>query len=325
VTDSRSLRPEPAPPKIPEAQNEPRDNPSHDVSTNSHSPSASSHKLFVATWVIANCLLVTTLFFAIYSVAWEYSTQRYLTGFSDAIVPQTAPNDEKIEAILAWMAHGPARNPHGPSGLSSDRDPTDTLNYDALLRVCGTATNAFVNLADTAHLDVRRLLLLDEHQRAKHVVAEVLVDGRWIIVDPAYRVVLRDGDGKTVTRQDLLNPTKFADVTKRIPQYVPTYTFEHTVHIRVAGLPTFGAPLRLILDRLIPGWENSTVVTLLVERESFAAEIVALLLLIFALLLRALVRLYGERRLGIHSGHVREKLRRASVAFLNAEHRHHAP
>ena len=137
-------------------------------------------------------MLVVAILATIYSVVWEYSTRRYLKGFSDAIVPATAPGDEKVQAILNWMAHGPTRLPYGPSAAEPDRDPTDTLNYDALLQVCGTATNAFINLADTGRLSVRRLLLVNSKMMTKHVVAEVLVEGRWIIVDPAYRIVLRD-------------------------------------------------------------------------------------------------------------------------------------
>ena len=91
-------------------------------------------------------LLILAICAAIYSVGWEFSTRRYLKGFSDAIVPATAPGDEKIQAVLNWMAHGPTRFPYGPSPDLPDRDPTDTLNYDALLQVCGTATNAFINL-----------------------------------------------------------------------------------------------------------------------------------------------------------------------------------
>ena len=34
-----------------------------------------------------------------------------------------------------------------------------------------------------------------EDRTAKHVVAEVLIDGRWVIADPAYRVLLRDAKG----------------------------------------------------------------------------------------------------------------------------------
>ena len=146
-------------------------------------------------------------------------TRRYLKGFSDAIVPASAPPVEKIESVLAWMAHGPARLPDGPSPNVPDRDPTDTLNYDALLRVCGTATNAFINLMDTGDVPVRRLLLVDAKQNTKHVVAEVLVDRRWIIVDPAYRRIMRDNKGDTLTREQLTNPVTFNAVTAKIPRH----------------------------------------------------------------------------------------------------------
>ena len=69
------------------------------------------HPLFRILWFVVNGTLVLSVFFAIYSTAWEYSTRRYLTGFSDAIVPETSPGDEKIEAILNWMA--PGRSPDG--------------------------------------------------------------------------------------------------------------------------------------------------------------------------------------------------------------------
>ena len=53
------------------------------------------------------------------------------------------------------------RRPDAPSARpdpsSPDRDPTDTLNYTSLLRVCGNATNAFINLSDSAGLAARRL------------------------------------------------------------------------------------------------------------------------------------------------------------------------
>ncbi len=120
-----------------------------------------SHRLFRLLWHVVGVLLLLAICAAIYSVGWEYSTRRYLKGFSDAIVPATAPGDEKIEAVLNWMEHGPTRLPYGPSPNLPDRDPTDTLNYDALLQVCGTATNAFINLMDTGGMGVRRLLLVD--------------------------------------------------------------------------------------------------------------------------------------------------------------------
>ncbi len=279
--------------------------------------SALSDRLFHYAWLLVNALLILSVLFALYAAAWEFSTRRYLQGFSDAIVPATAPGDEKVEAILRWMQHGPARLPYGPSALVPDRDPTDTLNYDALLQVCGTATNAFINLANTGNLEVRRLLLLDQNQMTKHVVAEVLVQGKWIIVDPAYRVVFRDANGNTVNREDLLNPATFNAVISTIPKFPANYTFDNTVHVRIARLHILGVPLRAILNRFVPGWEDSMTMTLLVERESFAALVASLLLVVFLLLLRYSLRWFGEARLGIHAVRLRSKIYRAGVAFWN--------
>ncbi len=281
-------------------------------------PNGRRHGFFRAMWLTLNALLLVSLVFAVYSAAWEFSTRRYLEGFSDAIVPATSPGDEKIEAILNWMAHGPARRSSGVEASQTDRDPTDTLNYDALLRVCGTATNAFINLVDTGGMQARRLLLVDARQMTKHVVAEVLVDGRWIIVDPSFRLVMRAADGKTLTREELADPATLAAATRNIHGYDRSYTFDHTVHIRLARIHVFGSLLRRILDRVVPGWEDTPTMTLLVERASFAALMASVLLVIFLILLRASLRWYGEKRLGMHSVRIRQQLLRACHAFLDA-------
>jgi hypothetical protein len=265
-----------------------------------------AHRLFHAIWLAVTGLLVLSLLLAMYTTAWEYATRRYLAGFSDAIVPATAPGDEKIEAILNWMAHGPARYPSVPDDFLPDRDPTDTLNYYALLQVCGTATNAFINLMDAGHMKVRRLLLLDQRDMTNHVVAEVLVEGRWIIVDPAFRTVLRSAAGRTLTREELSNPAILAEATHALPRYDPSYTYDHTAHIRIARLGYLKMPVQRILDSIMPGWEKSTTLTILVERESFAAMISAILLFVFLLLLRFSLRWYGQTRLGVRPIRIRE-------------------
>src|SRR5262245_41014589 len=154
------------------------------------------------------------------------------------------------------MRTGPTRSEQAsPTGLAI-RDPENTLNYQQLLSVCGTETNAFLNLARSSDLPVRRLLLLSSDQNTKHVVAEVQLNGRWIVVDPTYRVIQRNTAGEMLTRDQLRNRQTFEEAIARIPGYPPGYTYESYVHVRVNKVPLGGVRLRSILDRLFPGWEE---------------------------------------------------------------------
>jgi hypothetical protein len=276
-----------------------------------------THALFRAVWYTGNILLILAILLAGYSAVWEYSTRKYLKGFSDAVVPSSSSAEAKAQAILHWMSDGPSRQVAGPDASSPDRDPADTLNYASLLRVCGSATNAFINLGDSAGLMVRRLLLLDSRRTTKHVVAEVLIDGRWIVVDPAFRTVMRGSDGGLLTREQLSDPAVFSAATRDIKGYDPSNTFESTVHVRIYRLGFAGSALRGALNRLLPGWEDSTAISLLMERESLATMVVALTLVFLLGLLRVGLRWYGERRLGIRPVRVRQQIRRAFHAFVD--------
>lgn len=274
------------------------------------------HRLFGFAWHTINILLIITFFGSAFCIGWEYSVRRYLRGFSDAVVPAQGTPEGKVEAILVWMSNGPTRLPAGPDVAASDRDPTATLNYQALLTVCGTAVNAFINLADSSGLSARRLLLLDKDRRTKHVVAEVLIDGRWIVVDPTFRSIPRAPDGRLLTRTDLASPAVLEAATKNFPRYDASYTYDHTAHIRISRIRLVGGPLRRILNTLAPGWEDSATVSLLVERQSYLAAAVSVLLLLFLLIARAAFRWFGETRLGLRPSRFRDQLRRAAHAFL---------
>jgi len=273
------------------------------------------HQGYILAWHVVNVLLILSLLASIFCVGWEFSIRQYLRGFSDAIIPALGTPEEKVEAILAWMSNGPARLPAGPAVASSDRDPTATLNYQSLLSVCGTSVNAFINLADSGGLSARRLLLLDQDHRTKHVVAEVLIDGRWIVVDPTFRGIPRGPDGQLLTRQDLANPAVLAAATKSFHRYDSAYTYDRTAHVRLSRFRFVGRALRVVLNAFIPGWENTKTASLLVERQSYAAAALSILLLVFLLIGRAVFRWFGEARLGIHPSHFRDQFRRAMRAF----------
>jgi len=243
--------------------------------------------------------------------------RRYLRGFSDAIVPVAATPAQKTEAILGWMRSGPPRPVAvDPSALSS-RDPEMTLNFQQLLTVCGSATNAFLNLSESAGLKARRLLLLGPDRLAKHVVAEVQVDGKWIVVDPAYRLAMRDANGHYVTRQELQDPQVFAEATNGVADYPSAYTYERIAHVRMTRLPLIGFGLRRVFDTIYPGWEESIDWNLVLERQSFfllagAAAAVACLLIV-----RTILGWYADHRLRIPRFHFLEHAWRAGAAFFS--------
>jgi Transglutaminase-like superfamily len=275
------------------------------------------HIIFRVIWRGANLLLAVVVVSSLYAGVREYSVRRYLDGFSDAIVPNSMPEEQKLQAILDWMRAEPSRAVASDPEALAKRDPEMTLTYSQLLNVCGTATNAFLNLVRSSDLRARRLLLLTPDNNTKHVVAEVLIGGRWIIVDPTYRVVLKDAAGHYLTRKDLQNPTVFDQAISAVPNYPREYTYDHFAHVRLARLPYVGFELRRMFDVVTPGWEEAIDWSLLLERESFFYLVLSVALVLCFLLLRAVLAWYADSRLRIPRFHFREHALRAGVAFFS--------
>jgi len=277
-----------------------------------------NHRAFRAAWWSANSLLLLALLALLYAAGWEYSVRRYLDGFSDAIVESSEPAERQVQAILDWMRKGPPRMVAANPSALDGRDPETTLNYRQLLTVCGTATNAFLNLARSNGLSARRLLLLAPDSTAKHVVAEVLIDGRWVIADPAYRILLRDAKGRTLTREELRNPAVFAEATTLVPNYPKEYSYEKFAHMRLARLPMQGFHLRWILDKSLPGWEERFDWTLLLERKSFFTFCVSAFAFFALTLLRILLGWYADQRLKIPRFQLRTRFLEAGTTLFRA-------
>jgi hypothetical protein len=272
--------------------------------------------LFRCVWWLSNVLLVVSLGFTIWSAIWEYSVRQYLSGFSDAIIPEAASSYDKAEAILAWMSNGPPRLEVTPLVQISRRDPQDTLNYRQLLEVCGSATNAFLNLSRSAGLPARRLLLLAPDRTTKHVVAEVNIDRRWVIVDATYRAFMKDAHGNLLTRQDLRNRAIFEEAASRLPHYPREYTYERIAHVRIAALPYQGAKLRQLLEEFFPSWDEYLDWSLLLERRSFAQLFLSACALICFIFTRIILAWIADRRLKVRRFHLRVNLSRATMAFF---------
>lgn len=209
---------------------------------------------FASRLVMFSALAVT-----VYGLGWDFSTRRYLKGFADAIVPLSGSPQERTEALVEWFQHEPRRNdPPLPvsAGLFEDRDPVNIVQNARLLSVCGTSSNAFMNLAVAAGLRVRRLLLLDQDGRTMHVVAEVQWGNRWVVVNPQQGLVFKDKKGRGLTKEELRDPAVFQDAIGRMPGYDPDYNFRHTMHLHLERIPVLGHALRIVLNHLVPGWEE---------------------------------------------------------------------
>lgn len=277
-----------------------------------------SHRIFRATWWLCNFSLAVALLATAWTGVWEISVRRYLKGFSDAIIPEVAPPQQKAQAILAWMLNGPPRLESAHPAALSARDPEDTLNYRQLLEVCGSATNAFLNLSRSAGLQTRRLLLLTPERTTMHVVAEVYVDGRWVIVDATYRTFLKDAQGNLLTRKDLQDPEIFRQATSVLNHYPPEYTFDRFAHVRLAALPFRAASLRGVVDRLFPTWDEYLDWSLLLERRSFLYFFLSVNSLLFLILVRFVLGWWADHRLRVPRFHLRANISRATAALFTS-------
>lgn len=252
------------------------------------------HRLMLVLSFAVNSVVLAAVLLTIYGAVWEYSTRRYLKGFSDAIIPASSSPEAKVTAILAWMANGPERRTETANEQPQNRDPVDTLNYQELLRVCGTATNAFVNLSASGGIESRRLLLLGPDLNTRHVVAEVRIGEGWTIVDPTFHSILRDNQGRLLTRAQLADPDVLRDATRAISGYDLNYNYERTAHIRLARIPVMGRFIQAVLNSVFPSWEESMNWTVLVERESYAVLVIGVMLLSLGLFSRRAVQWYAE-------------------------------
>lgn len=245
-------------------------------------------------------LVLAAFLMTLMGLGWEYSTRVYLKGFSDAVIPYAASPEAKVNAILTWMEHSTAQRTETADDEPENRDPEDTLNYQELLRVCGTATNAFVNLGSSGGLETRRLLLLDsEGLNTNHVVAEVWMNDRWIIVDPSFHTILRDDNGQFLTREQLSMPRVFNRAVRDIRGYDHDYNYKYTTHLHVVALPYISQSAVRFLNFIFPDWDESINWTILFERQSYAVLVTGVLLLLLGLLLRGIIGWYGKTSLSV--------------------------
>jgi hypothetical protein len=160
------------------------------------------------------------------------------------------------------------------------------------------------------------LLLLDEKRNTEHVVAEVKIGNRWVVVDPLFHAWMRGADGGLLDRQQLQNPANFRAAVQAIPAYPMDYTYQTTVHVHVSRLPLVGSHVRNILSFVWPSWEESLDWTLLLERASFAMFLGSGLLLLCGIAARLYLSWFCSYR-GMFRVRLRDQLIQAGNVFLS--------
>ena len=113
-----------------------------------------THTSFVILYRSLTTFVVFSLAMLLYGLVWDYSTQRYLQGFADAVVPGQSTPQQDAETLMAWFSQASSHLDNSDD-VSASRDPVVVLQYSRLLRTCGTTVNAFVNLAKAAGLKTR--------------------------------------------------------------------------------------------------------------------------------------------------------------------------
>lgn len=274
------------------------------------------HIVLACTRYLSRVLILAGVALFIYGAAWSYATSRYLEGFADAIVPLNGTPERKSQALLDWLRHTPERR-GGLADQASPRDPVGVVQDARLLKVCGSASNAFINLGEAVGLKTRRLLLLNTDGGSKHVVVEVQWGDRWAVVDPSFRSVFRDRSGRPLTKEELRNPEIFQDAISRIPGYNPDYTFERTVHLHLARIPVLGALLRRSLVFLYPRWEEVANWGYLPEHPSLWPVVTSVPLFLAGSLIGAIAGRYSCTLIGLKAFGCRKPLVETSQSLLH--------
>jgi hypothetical protein len=277
------------------------------------------HDLLACARYLSRMLVFVGIALLVYGLAWNYSTRRYLKGFADAIIPLDGTPEQKSEALLDWLRHAPERR-GGDSDYASPRNPVGVVQDARLLKVCGSASNAFINLGEAVGLKTRRLLLLNPAGGSKHVVVEVQWGDRWAVIDPSFRAVFRDRSGRPLPKEELRNPEVFQDAISRIPDYNPDYTFEQTVHLHLTRIPVFGVFLRRSLTCFFPRWEEAVNWGYLPEHPSLWPVLISVPLFLLGIVIGVSASRYSCTQIGAKTFGVRKLLVETSRVFYIGRH-----
>jgi hypothetical protein len=63
-----------------------------------------THAPFVILYRSLTTLVVLSFAMLLYGLVWDYSTDRYLQGFADAVIPGQSTPQQDAETLMAWLS-----------------------------------------------------------------------------------------------------------------------------------------------------------------------------------------------------------------------------
>ena len=126
---------------------------------------------------------------------------RFFSETSGRLTRGVASDDGRLDALMRWTNEN-VRPQYGSPGRVVTDDSWELARRG--FGQCDQVNHIFATLATYAGYDARELFLWTTVERttSPHAVAEVLVGGRWVVVDAWQGVVWRGADGRLLTRQE---------------------------------------------------------------------------------------------------------------------------
>jgi hypothetical protein len=246
-------------------------------------------------------LLLSLLAISSLLCLWQLALFAVDSSFVDGICAVVArpdlPAEQRTLQLFRWVNTYdddamPSSAATPPRGLLT---PRAMIEHRAYFRAnCGSKAWLLAILARHAGLQARELRLCDAHHLARHVVCEILVGNRWVVLDPTVDLDFRRRDGQLATADELRDPVLLAINARRAEYYDrQLWQFTHAERLHFEKVPLVGGLLRRLASRLTgrPAEEIAVPAALEQPRLVAAGSLAA-----FALLALAGTALLARRR-----------------------------
>lgn len=252
---------------------------------------------------------------AVYNYARYIGDNRVFARISSQVCNKGMPARQRLDALVAWAREdiAPRRSapfvppPASVRILEKLFTPFPRRALKGRLH-CGSASNLFCAVAATAGLRTRTAFL---HQDAdvtgrspSHVVVECLVDGRWVVVDPLFGLLVRLPDGEPVTVEDLDRKPQL--LTSAVPDDYPldVYNYHYVTRVNWHSVPVVLPLVYRALHAIVGDAVNEIALPAIRRRPRLQLMLLSLLT---ALLLAVTPSVWGRwalsRRLAREHGH----------------------